>query len=49
MRENLNVTLGNIEAVRGAAGVDPTSPTTAALMERFCRDAELSVGGHRRR
>jgi hypothetical protein len=33
MRENLNVTLGNIEAVRGAAGVDPTSPTTAALME----------------
>lgn len=34
MRQNLNTTLGNIEAVRGAAGVDPTSPTTAALMDR---------------
>lgn len=34
MRENLNTTLGNIEAVRAAAGIDPTSPTTAALEER---------------
>lgn len=34
MRENLNTTLGNIEAVRAAAGIDPTSPTTAALMDR---------------
>lgn len=34
MRENLNTTLGNIEAVRTAAGIDPTSPTTAALMDR---------------
>lgn len=34
MRENLNTTLGNIEAVRAAAGIDPTSPTTAVLMDR---------------
>jgi hypothetical protein len=34
MRENLNTTLGNIEAVRAAANIDPTSPTTAALMDR---------------
>ena len=33
-RENLNVTLGNIDAVRAAAGVDPSSPTTAALRDR---------------
>jgi hypothetical protein len=33
MRENLNATLGNIEAVRSAAGIDPTSPTTAALID----------------
>ena len=33
-RENLNTTLDNIEAVRAAAGNDPTSPTTAALMDR---------------
>lgn len=32
MRENLNITLGNIETVRAAAGIDPTSPTTGALM-----------------
>jgi hypothetical protein len=34
MRENLNTTLGNIETIRAAAGIDPTSPTTAALMDR---------------
>lgn len=34
MRENLNTTLGNIEAVRAAANVNPTSPTTVALMDR---------------
>jgi hypothetical protein len=34
MRENLNTTLGNIDAVRAAAGIDPTSPTTAALEDR---------------
>lgn len=39
MRENLNTTLGNIEAVRGAANIDPSSPTTAALMDR---SSELS-------
>ncbi len=33
-RENLNTTLGNIEAIRSAAHIDPTSPTTAALMDR---------------
>lgn len=33
-RENLNTTLGNIEVVRAAAGIDPTSPTTEALMDR---------------
>jgi hypothetical protein len=30
-RENLNTTLGNIEVIRAAAHVDPTSPTTAAI------------------
>src|SRR5438093_1112218 len=30
LRENLNVTLGNIDVMRAAAHVDPTSPTTAA-------------------
>lgn len=34
MRENLNTTLGNIESIRSAANVDPSSPTTAALMDR---------------
>lgn len=34
MRENLNTTLGNIEAIRAAGHVDPTSPTTAAIMDR---------------
>ena len=34
MRENLTSTLGNIDAVRAAAGIDPTSPTTAALEGR---------------
>jgi hypothetical protein len=33
-RENLNTTLGNIESVRAAANIDPTSPTTAALMDQ---------------
>lgn len=34
LSENLNVQLGNIDAVRAAARVDPTSPTTAALSDR---------------
>src|SRR6202022_1667893 len=31
MRENLNTTLSNIEVIRSAARIDPTSPTTAAV------------------
>lgn len=34
MRENLNSTLGNIEAVRAAANADPNSPTGVAMMDR---------------
>jgi len=34
MRENLNTTLGNIESIRAAAGADPNSPTSAALLDR---------------
>lgn len=34
MRENLNTTLGNIEAVRAAANTNPTSPTGAVMMDR---------------
>ena len=40
MRENLNNTLGNIQAVRAAAGIDPTSPTTAAMMNMNADTAE---------
>lgn len=32
-RENLNTTLGNIDAIRAAARIDPTSPTSAALRD----------------
>src|ERR1700676_1345369 len=31
MRERLNTTLGNIDAIRAASHVDPTSPTTQAV------------------
>lgn len=31
MREQLNTTLGNIDVIRAAARIDPTSPTTAAV------------------
>jgi hypothetical protein len=31
MREKLNTTLANIDAIRAAAHVDPTSPTTTAV------------------
>jgi hypothetical protein len=34
MSEDLNTTLGNIAAVRAAANIDPTSPTTAAILDR---------------
>jgi hypothetical protein len=33
MTRNLNTTLGNIDAVRAAAGTDPTSPTGAAVRD----------------
>lgn len=48
MRENLNTQIGNIDAVRAAAGIDPTSPTTAALRDRTemlgGRDRSIQVG-----
>lgn len=34
MRERMNTTLSNIDVIRGAARIDPTSPTTAALKDR---------------
>lgn len=34
MRENMNSTLGNIMAIRAAANIDPSSPTTAAVLDR---------------
>lgn len=40
MRENLNNTLGTIQAVRAAAGVDPSSPTTSAMMNMNSQRAE---------
>jgi hypothetical protein len=50
MRENLNVTLGNIDVIRAAGHIDPSSPTTAAVEdynrmvgERARTAAELSI------
>lgn len=34
LRDELNRTLGNIDVIRAAGRIDPTSPTTAALLER---------------
>jgi hypothetical protein len=34
MRQRMNITLGNIEAIRAAGHADQTSPTTAALLDR---------------
>lgn len=34
MREQLNTTLGNIQVIRAAAKIDPSSPTSAVLMDR---------------
>lgn len=34
MREQLNTTLSNIDVIRAAARIDPTSPTTAAIEAR---------------
>lgn len=33
MREQLNTTMGNIEVIRAAAHIDPTSPTSAAVID----------------
>lgn len=48
MRENLNLQLSNIDAVRAAAGIDPTSPTTAALRDKTAmigdRSRSIQVG-----
>lgn len=33
-RDELNTTLGNIDVIRAAAHIDPTSPTTAAVEDR---------------
>lgn len=48
MRENLNLQLSNIDAVRAAANIDPTSPTTAALKDRTAmigdRSRSIQVG-----
>jgi hypothetical protein len=35
MRENLNLQLGNIDAVRAASGVNPTSPSDVAVRDRM--------------
>lgn len=48
MQENLNNQLSNIDAVRAAANIDPTSPTTAALKDRTAmigdRTRSIQVG-----
>lgn len=43
MTRSLNTTLGNIDAVRAAAGADPTSPTGAAV-----RDNQEAIGSEQR-
>lgn len=43
MTRSLNTTLGNIEAVRAAAGADPNSPTGAAV-----RDNAETIGNEQR-
>ena len=40
LRENLAVQLDNIDVVRAAAGIDPSSPTTAALRDRTTQIAD---------
>ena len=44
LREELTTTLGNIEAIRAAANIDPTSPTGLAIM-----DEEQRVSDRQRR
>lgn len=45
MRERLNTTLANIDAIRAAGRVDPTSPTTAAVedWQRTISDRQRSA------
>lgn len=45
LTEQLNTTLGNIDAIRAAAGIDPTSPTTAAIQDKqsFVSDRQRST------
>lgn len=51
MREQLTTTLGNIDAIRAAANIDPTSPTTAVLREHNAmlsdRQRMAAVGSQR--
>src|SRR6185436_12335901 len=34
LTEELTTTLGNIDAIRAAAGIDPTSPTSAVIRQK---------------
>lgn len=43
MTRSLNTTLGNIDAVRAAAGTDPTSPTGAVI-----RDNQETIGSEQK-
>lgn len=45
LTERLNTTLAGIDAVRAAGGIDPSSPTTAAIRERqsFLGEREKSI------
>jgi hypothetical protein len=48
MTEKLNTTLGNIDAIRAAAHVDPTSPTTGAVEQwqtELSERQRLAAGG----
>jgi hypothetical protein len=45
MLENENTQMGNIDAIRAAAGADPTSPTSIAIQQRaqFVGDRQRSI------
>jgi hypothetical protein len=45
LRQKLNLSLGNIDVVRAAAGLDPSSPTTAALRDRtsYLSDTDRNI------
>lgn len=46
-RDELNTTLGNIEVIRSAAKIDPSSPTSAALedRQRLLSDRQRTTAG----